>query len=154
MAYQIDQSGKIEQTNLDTVIACTNGTAITLLFKKGQKRKLENIFKVTDNRKLFPYLTFAALVALLLYQLQPKHRLIIDREYLGHEPLIEAKVMLYFEQLGLNTLPPITFGHVGKLSAAHNLAYQVASGKQKPTIVVDAKEVMKVILGTKKIGTA
>ena len=72
--YQIDQSGKIEQTERQTVIACTGET---------------------------------------------------------HAPKIE-------------------FGHVGKLSAAHNLAHLVAIGKKKPNLNADAKEIIKVILGTKK----
>ncbi len=152
--YQIDQSGKIEQTERQTVIACTNGTQITILLKKGEKRKLQKIFKTMDMYKFFSYLTFAALLALLIKELKPKHKIIIDKEYFGHENLIEEKVMVYLKQLRETYSFKIEFGHVGKLSAAHNLAYLVAIGKKKPNLVVDAREVIKVILGTKKTGTA
>ncbi len=104
--------------------------------------------------KFFPYLIFAALLALLIKELKPKHKIVIDKEYFGHEDLIEEKIRLYLKQLGITSPPQIEFGHVGKLSAAHNLAYLVAVGKKKPDLTIDAKGIMKVILGTKKIGTA
>lgn len=153
-SFQIDQSGKIEQTQRHTVIACTNSINITILLHKKEKRKLQKIFKMTDNLKLFPYFTFAALLALLIQELKPKYKIIIDREYFGHESLIEDKIKTFLEQLDVKLIPSIEFGHVGKLSKAHNLAYKVAIGKEKPTLKTNAREVMKIILGTKKTGTA
>lgn len=154
MKYHIDQSGKIEQTERHTVIACANGKTMTILLEKTEKRKLQQLFRIVGLTKLFPYLIFAALLALLLNKLNPKHKIIIDREYIGHEDLIEEKTKLYLEELGVRQTLHLRFDHVGKLSSAHVLAYQVAIGKKKPTLRVNAKEVMKVILGTKKIGTA
>ncbi len=154
MSYQIDQSGKIEQTERNTVIACINSHQITIFLRKSEKRKLQQIFISLEMKKFFPYLTFAALLALLIKKLKPKTKIIIDKEYFGHEKLIEDKVKIYLEQLGEKSLPQIEFGHVGKLSKAHNLAYLVAVNKKKPDLTVNAKEVMAVILGTKKTGTA
>ncbi len=151
---QIDQSGKIEQTERHTVIACTNEVGMTILLKKREKRKLQKIFKMTDVQKLFAYLTFAALLAILIKEVNPKHKIIIDREYVGHERLIEEKMISYLQNLGAVTVPSVEFGHVGKTSLAHNLAHRVAVGKKVPTLVVDAKEVLNVILGIKKTGTA
>lgn len=68
--------------------------------------------------------------------------------------MIEEKINIYLEQLGEKSLPSIEWGHVGKLSKAHNLGYLVAINKKKPHLTVNAKEVMEVILGTKKIGIA
>ncbi len=152
MSYQVDQSGKIEQTERNTVIACINSQEITIFLVKSEKRKLQKIFISLKMKKIFPYLTFAALLALLLKALEPKTKIIIDKEYFGHERLIEDKVKMYLEQLGLTILPQIEWGHVGKLSKAHNLGYLVAVGKKKPNLIVDAKDIMEVILGTKKIG--
>lgn len=78
----------------------------------------------------------------------------VDKEYFGHEELIEDKMRIYFEQLGGKSLPQIEWGHVGKLSKAHNLGYLVAVNKKKPNLNVSAKEVMEVIIGTKKTETA
>lgn len=154
MSCQIDQSGKVEQTERNTVIACINSQEITILLKKSEKRKLQRVFIDLEMKKFFPYLTFAALVALLLKKLKPKTRIVIDKEYFGHEDLIEEKINIYLEQLGEKFISHIEWGHVGKLSKAHNLGYLVAVNKKKPDITVNAKEVMEVILGTKKIGTA
>lgn len=154
MSYQIDQSGKIEQTERNTVIACINSQEITIFFKKSEKRKLQQIFISLDMKKFFPYLTFAALLALLINKLKPKTKIVIDKEYFGHEKLIEEKIEIYLQQLGKVSLPQIEFGHVGKLSKAHNLAYLVAVNKKKPNLTVNAKDVIEVILGTKKTGTA
>lgn len=146
--YQIDQSGKIEQTERNTVIACTNKRQFTVLLKKGEKRKLQKVFRVADMQKLFPYLTFATLVAILLHKLSPKQRIIIDREYFGHEDFIEERIEVYLIQLGSKP-PPISFGHVGKLSEAHQLGYRVAIGKEKADLSLTADEILKVIFGTK-----
>lgn len=149
--YQIDQSGKIEQTERHTVIACTNEQQFTVLLKKGEKRKIQRVFKAADMQKLFPYVTFATLIAILLQKLLPKHKVIIDREYAGHESFIEERIESYITQLGSKT-PQVEFGHVGKSSKAHQLGYKVAIGKEKATLVVTADKVLKVIIGTKKSG--
>lgn len=155
MAYQLDQSGKVEQTERHTVLACINNEeSMTLLLKKSEKRKLQELFKRMNSLKAFPYLTFSALIALLIRKLQPKHKIIVDREYVGHEDFIEEKVKSYLRQLKIIKMTRIEFGHVGKLSEAHKLAYQVAVGKKEPTMIVDSQQVITVILGTKKIGIA
>jgi len=44
MYFEIDQSGKIEQTNLDTVIAFSDGGSFSILLKKSEKRKIKKYF--------------------------------------------------------------------------------------------------------------
>lgn len=149
--YQIDQSGKIEQTERNTVIACTNEEQFTILLKKGEKRKLQKVFRAADMQKLFPYLTFATLISILLHKLSPKHKVIVDREYMGHEDFIEERIEVYVAQLG-GKLPPLSFGHVGKLSKAHQLGYRVAIGKEKADLSLTAAEVLKIIFGKKESG--
>lgn len=149
--YQIDQSGKIEQTERNTVVACINEKQLTVLLKKAEKRKLQRVFRAANMQKLFPYVTFATLIAILLHKLSPKHKVIIDREYFGHEDFIEERIEVYITQLG-SKMPQVSFGHVGKLSKAHQLGYRVAIGKEKAELILAAGEVLKVIFGTKKSG--
>lgn len=149
--YQIDQSGKIEQTERNTVVACTNGVQFTVLLKKREKRKLQKVFKAANMQKLFPYVTFATLITILLHRLSPKHKVIIDREYFGHEDFIAERIETFVTQLG-SKIPLISFGHVGKLSKAHQLGYRVAVGKENASAIITADEVLKIIFGTKKSG--
>jgi len=150
MIYQIDQSGKIEQTSKNTVIACTNGTNTTILLKKSEKRRLQKDFKDMGVPKLFIPLTFAVLIALLINRVKPTHKVIVDREYTGYEKFIGEKIADYLNHLGMKNQPNVLFSHVGKLSRAHKLAFIVAVGKKKSDLVITEK----VILGAKKIETA
>lgn len=46
MTYQIDQSGKIEQTAQDTILAYANSTEYALRIPKKLKRKIQELFRV------------------------------------------------------------------------------------------------------------
>ncbi|OGK38258.1 hypothetical protein A3F32_02955 [Candidatus Roizmanbacteria bacterium RIFCSPHIGHO2_12_FULL_42_10] len=152
MKYQIDQSGKIEQTNINTVISCTNEKHASIMLKKAVKRQIQKVFRAAHMEKLFPYLTFSALIAMLIKHIAPRHKIITDREYTGHEEQIKERITVYCELLGMKNIPPIEFGHVGKTSKTHQFGYKVAIGKEKPTIITNAIEVLKLLFGTKKIG--
>lgn len=150
MKYQIDQSGKIEQTERHTVVACTNGSKASIFLNRKEKRILQKMFKQLQNQKFFPYLTFAALIAIVIKEIKPKYKIIVDKEYEGHENLISERVNIYLEQLGYKAKYHLVFGHVGKTSNAHNYAYQVAIGKIMPTKTVNAQQILEIVLGTKK----
>lgn len=151
MKYQIDQSGKIEQTRRNSVVALTNGKNMTILLKKKEKRKLQEFFKSAKQQRYFPYLTFAVLVAIIINGLKLKQKVVIDKEYFGNEQFIEEHILLYLQILGTKTFPVIEFGHVGKLSNAHQLAYLVAVEKKKPNFVINSEEVIRILFGTKKV---
>lgn len=147
--YQIDQSGKIEQTERNTVIALVNRTEFAAILKKAEKRELQRVFKTLNMQRFFPTLTFSALIALILHNVSLKNKVTIDKEYFGHEQFIEKHVIVYLEFLGTKMLPTISFGHVGKLSNAHQYAYQVAVGKKKANLVVTKEQILKILFGTK-----
>lgn len=150
--YQIDQSGKIEQTQVKTVVAITNGQGVAVVLSSSNKRLLEQMFKQSKRPRLFPFLVFSALLAILIKKSQPKNKVIIDREYTGQENLILERSHYYLGLLEIKPLPHLEFGHVGKLSKSHMFAHDVATGKKKNFYQVTLKEVMQLILGTKKIG--
>ena len=152
MTYQIDQSGKIEQTNIKTVLAITNDTYFTVALSALDKRLLEQIFKQLKRPKLFPFLVFSALLAILIKKVQPKNKVVIDHEYSGRESLILERSIYYLTLLRQKPSPHLEFGHVGKLSKSHQLAHDVATGKKKNSYQASLKEIMRLIFHTKKIG--
>lgn len=133
MSYLIDQSGKIEQTERHSVIACVNDQNITIF-------------------KEFPYLTFSTIISLLIFKGKVTKKITIDREYFGHEDLIKTYISQHLRFLGVNKIPLLVFGHVGKLSKAHQVAYQTAVRKNKPTLITNAKEILRLVFGIKKTG--
>ena len=148
MQIEIDQSGKIDQTSLDTVIALTNGTKYTLLFKKRDKRIVEKEFRKRKFQKLFMIIIFANLVAYVIKNSKVKKSILIDTEYVGHNNFIEKIIQ---DRLG-NKCPKIKFGFVGKESKSDELARKVARGKTKPDYVISAFEVLDLALNKKKSG--
>lgn len=140
MTYQIDQSNKIEQTERDTVIAISNELKLTFILKRQDKRLLQKIFKIRGKKNFFPYITFAALLALLLKEVAPVEKVIIDREYIGYENLIHQHIIQYLKHLGFYRHLAIEFKQIGKTSPAHSLAAEVTvKGKRADRKVALAK---------------
>lgn len=84
MAYQIDQSGKIEQTNKKTVLAISNGKTYSVLLKAKDKRLLQDIFRTLFNKqRQFIYEVFSALLFILISNSKSEGRIVIDKEYPG-----------------------------------------------------------------------
>ena len=150
MKNQIDQSGKIEQTNLNTIIAITNSQQMSVLLKKADKRKLEKIFIELGIRKFFPFLVFSATIAVLLKHFQPKQKIYIDNEYTGHEDLIQQKIKQYYKSLTQKDDLTLNFIQVGKLSPSHYLANKTALCKLKPNLVIPISELVNLVIENKK----
>lgn len=90
MQYQIDQSGKIEDTSKNTVLALANSKSFSVLITAKCKRQLQDVFRRRGQNRIFVYWTFAAGVALLLKdQLKAVNEVIIDEEYTGKDKLIK-----------------------------------------------------------------
>lgn len=149
MAYQIDQSGKIEQTNKDTIIALANDHSLTIKLSAKTKRIIQEWFKEGKRQRFFPYLTFAALLAILIKIGSATKRVKIDKEYPGHEDLILERVSTYLKLLRVKTFPSLEWGHVGKTSNAHNLGSKVAKNKIKVDKIVRLEDIMELLLELK-----
>lgn len=99
MAFEADQSGRIEETNRDTVIAiASKNVQFSLRISAKTKRTIERDYKGTGKPKLFAVKTFAIAVAFLIKKSKAKiNDLIVDIEYPGHERIIKEIIC---EQLG------------------------------------------------------
>lgn len=99
---------------------------------------------------MFVYTTFAALVAILLSEAQPKKKVLLDDEYVGHKDLIKKQTLEFLEKMKSKRLPEFNFGLVGKSSPAHILAARVAHKKVEPNRTVSLAELREIIWGNKK----
>ncbi len=132
MRIEIDQSGRIEETNRDTVIAFSNGEQFSVRIPARVKRQLLDVFRQRGRPKVFKYKVFALGVVLLLHKskISPKNlSLIIDHEYPGHENSIKDIIWSKF-----GSEVEVDFKSIGKNSPAHEIAYYTYKKEQKENI--------------------
>lgn len=150
MQIEIDQSGKIEQTNHVTVIALTNGTKYTILFSRNDKRYIEKISKQTGFKSVHPQTTFAILIAIIVIKSKVNKSILIDTEYPGYNEYIRKIVnLLVGKKCSL-----IKFGFVGKESKSDLLARKIAHNKEGPSYKVNRSEITKYLTKIKKSRSA
>lgn len=122
MIYKIDQSGKIEQTEKDTVLAAVNSKEYSVIVIAKDKRRLQESFRLAGKPELFIYAVFATILAKLIKSLTSKN-VIVDKEYSGQTKIIEKMIKNLDEKI------IITWKTIGKNSSAHELAYKTFKGK-------------------------
>ncbi len=147
MQYQIDQSGKIEDTSRLTIVAFADGKAKSLKISAVEKQKLIKIMRELDYpRNIFIFKIFAGLIYLLLIKEKwnSGDSLLIDREYPGHEGIIKDILSNLFRKM-FSQLPVIEFGEIGKKSSAHLKAIAVFRGKANPNMTVKADDVLNIL---------
>ncbi|MBI3443590.1 hypothetical protein HY008_02880 [Candidatus Woesebacteria bacterium] len=136
MAIEIDQSGKLEQLDTDTVLACANDTSRVVYIKAGTKRKIVTYLRksLIPRKDLYP-IVFALAVFILIQPVKQTMTLKIDEEYTGKEEIIketlEKLIKRHMERKGQGM---ITFGRIGKHASAHQLAWRVHRTKQRSEV--------------------
>lgn len=141
--YTIDQSGHIEYTSHNTVIAYTNECQKAILIKAKDKRNLQEIFRKMGKRSVFVIRIFSLLIFLLLKDEKSLKKIIIDKEYPGWDAQIKNYILSDFNRIGIKLDPSIIeFKEIGKTSEAHWQAYYVFKKKRKAEIIVTEKEIL------------
>jgi len=141
MIIEIDQSGKIEDTNKLTVIAFTEGKIKSLKISAREKQKLVKAMRIIDYpKKSFIYKIFAGLVFLLLKD-EKMEEVVIDSEYPGKEATIKNIIIQLFQKAKRKT-PEINFDFISKQSNAHKVALEVFRGKRKADLIINSKQVL------------
>lgn len=126
MKYQIDQSGKIEQTDKNTVLGAVNGQTYAIILQAKDKRRLQEIFRRLGTPQIFIDTVFATCLYLLIKQLPKTNKAKVDIEYPGHTKIIDN----FIKRLS-NDKIIVEWIRVGKSSKAHDIAYKVYRGKLK-----------------------
>ena len=111
---------------------------------------IQDIFRQTKHVKNFPFIVFAALLALLIKKASPRNKVLVDEEYTGQERLITEKYINFMKYLKVKPIPQIEFGHVGKSAKVHRFGYLVWSGKSKKSFPVKLTNILELIFRHKK----
>lgn len=130
MKIQIDQSGKIEQTNKDTILCISNSDWDSILISARIKRQMQRMFRSEGLVRMYVLLTFSAGLALLIKRNNLYQIITVDKEYYGHEKTILS--MIHTMIGAIEKVPRIEFALIGKKALAHHRAYAVAVKKLKP----------------------
>lgn len=151
--YQIDQSGKIEQTSLDTIIALANNKRYCIILPKKIKRLLQEEFRLRKKPRMFIFDTFCALLVIILIKIKPTSTIFIDKEYFGNEDVIKVRILEFMGNImGSKYVPDIDFTLVGKSSPAHILAAKVGHKQIAADKTVTLEEISGILWPLKKTG--
>jgi len=152
MKIEIDQSGRVEYTSHDTVVADSRGNGVWLTMK--DKRLLQEMYRMSGRRKMFALEVFSALVAHVIADGNngAYDTFVIDKEYVGNESRIKAYILRYCLFLGVKLEPSqVDFGLVGKDSKAHVHAYRTFQSPQRNGCrLLSAKHLLQVLTPQKK----
>ena len=140
MAYEVDQSNKIEQRG-DTALALSNDKTYTIRIPDSEKRAAIDCLNSLKRgrRKLTSLRLFAVTLYYLLQELPPGEVVMIDEEYTGHMRDIVSMVLNlmrrddpHFDESRLRV------GYVGKKSRAHEEALAVFRGEAQANRILKA----------------
>lgn len=139
---EIDQSGKVERTQVDTVLAFANGQHYAIQIPASVKREalefLRQKPKYTRNKKaLYLRLFCAGLLFLIKDHLKTGGDIIIDTEYTGREADIRGMLLTRIRPTDPQFAKSrLVFRQIGKASPAHDLALAVYRGVRPADHVV------------------
>lgn len=149
MIIEVDQSGKVEDTAVSTILALAdNGRTRTVLLSGKLKREALNLLRQRGYRGNEGVLRVfvAGLYLLLEPDLPSLDRVILDDEYPGHDVKIRAMLL---EQIR-RAYPTfeaqvIVFAKIGKRSPAHKAAIGVTRGDREPDQVVTRRQLIRLL---------
>lgn len=148
MDTTIDQSGKIENTNVDTIIAYTNPDWRSILLSAEEKRIIQRIYRGAGKSHIFVYRTFALLIFLLIRdRLEQIQGITIDDEYPGWHFMIKNFLLQQIRTVDANFDKGfINFQCIGKKSPAHHKAYTTFTKKQTPDMIARYYDIARFII--------
>ena len=155
MHVEVDQSGKIEQTNRGTALAFSDGIHYAILIPAKVKQQAIIWLRSTGRRgkRMYLLLFAVALYHLLKHHLDRLKLVTIDIEYEGREHDIKLMLLnlIWRDHLGYPA-DNITFRGIGKKSQAHKKALAVFRGDIKADRTLTLEEFIEPLGGKKGPG--
>lgn len=152
MKVEIDQSGKLEQSQTDTIMAYANSHNDSVIVKSTVKQQVIRLLRYSPiSQKDACMIWFAVVIFLLVKDVSKNTTLIIDKEYPGRERIIEKILSKLLQEYYNNRWSgSIRFQKIGKASPAHIVAWSLHRSKQKGEIRQLKKEEMLTLMGIKR----
>ncbi len=148
MQVQLDQSGKIGDTKVPTVLAFSNDESYSILIPAVVKRECVQFLRQRFRRPRQPYMKlFAAVLFLLLKRhLSKIDTVVIDTEYIGHEGDVKEMLLEHIRRvMPIFSEDKITFRRVGKQSHAHYKAYETYTGRMRADRTIGSDELLSLL---------
>lgn len=145
---EVDQSGKIERTRVNTVLAFSDGREYSILILAVEKREcIRKLRQWRENDRMFYLKLFVAALFLLLKDyLDQLDVITIDMEYPGKEAEIRAMLLRHIWKVKhAFTKEQIVFQRIGKKSPAHRKALAVYRGIVKTDRKVRARDLLQLL---------
>ena len=145
---EVDQSGKIERTQVNTALAFSDGIEASILILGVEKREcVKKLRQRGESGKTFYLKLFAAALFLLLTDYLDQLEVItIDVEYPGKEAEIRAMLLDYIWKTDpAFSKERIVFRRVGKKSRSHRKALAVYRGEEEAGKKVRARELLRLV---------
>jgi hypothetical protein len=148
MAYivEVDQSGKIGDTKVPTVLAFSNQESHSILIPATVKRACVRFLRAYYRhlQQLYMKLFAAALFLLLQKHLERISVIVIDTEYPGQEGIIKGMLLNYIRRV-VPGFPKeqVIFRKIGKRSPAHKKAYTTYRGEIKENRTINSEELLR-----------
>ena len=145
---EVDQSGKIERTQVNTALAFSEGIEASILILAVEKRECVKKLRQRgeSGRTIYLKLFAAALFLLLKDYLDQVKVITIDTEYPGKEAEIRAMLLNHIWKTDpAFSKERIVFRRVGKKSPAHRKALAVYRGEEEADRKVRARELLRLV---------
>src|SRR5215216_7816572 len=142
---EVDQSGRIEYSREDTVLAFANGKSYSILIPKAVKRKCISTLRQwkLEGPNFYLQLFSVSLYLLLKDHIEDLYPAYLDKEFFGREAEIKRYLLNLFQRRGYKVdANQIQFTLIGKHSEAHILAIETFRGKRKPDRVITTEEIL------------
>jgi len=147
MRVEIDQSGRIEFTGTDTVLAYSDDKQYAILIPSIVKREIVRKYRKTVKAKIFFLKLFSVCLFLLIKNdLNKLDEIVIDIEFEGREKDIKNMLLNHIRKIDPKfPKHKILFRRITKESRAHKLALSVFRDAVKENKVITTKEIEELL---------
>lgn len=146
MKVEVDQSGKIGDTKVPTVLAFSNDKDYAILIPATVKRKCVLALRERGKETESFYIQLFSVCLYLLLKDHAKRltQVVVDFEYPGHDLQINQQVLHLMRRTKIaRPRFSIDFDRVGKKSRAHTKAWSVYNRIERPDKVIGFREIIR-----------